>query len=144
MPRELPLVRIGGPATAPHLRLAPRTDLAHAVETRTADAILARALIEDGTLSEAEALAAEATARELDLPLARILLTRGRVDEGSLLGALATVHDAPVLSLSGACPDPRLARVVPRDLALGRRPCLAIPTTALCISRPHGRTCFTP
>jgi hypothetical protein len=68
-PRALPLARAGIPAAAPHLRLAPQLSLPHPVESRTADAILARMLIGDGALSEAEARASEATARELDLPL---------------------------------------------------------------------------
>jgi cellulose synthase/poly-beta-1,6-N-acetylglucosamine synthase-like glycosyltransferase len=131
--QELPLVRVGGPSATPQLRLAPTPTLPHSAETRAADAILARALIEDGTLSETDALATEATARELDLPLARILLTRGRVAETTLLNALAKVHNAPVLTLQDTCPDPRLAHIIPRDLALGAEavPCHAEDGTIL-------------
>jgi len=117
-PLAVPLGRNGGPTRAPRLRLAQHLTLPHSVEARTADAILARILIEAGHLSQADALAAEASARELDLPLARILLARGRVAEDPLLQALSTVHGAPVLSLHDGPPDPRLAHVIPRDLAL--------------------------
>jgi len=117
-PRALPLGRIGGPTRPPRLRLAPHLTLPHPVEARTADAILARMLIDGGHLPEAEMLAADASARELDLPLARILLARGRVTEDQLLQALSTVNGAPVLSLRDNPPDPRLSHVIPQDLAL--------------------------
>jgi cellulose synthase/poly-beta-1,6-N-acetylglucosamine synthase-like glycosyltransferase len=117
-PREVPLVRPGGPSIAPQLHLVHDPSLPHDVERHSADAILAHALIETGAISEAEALATDATARELDLPLGRILLNRGRIDEPTLLNALARVHGAPILTLGDAPPDPRLANAIPRDVAL--------------------------
>ncbi len=114
----VPLARVGRPTHAPHLRLAPHLTHSRETETRVADAILGRTLIEQGVISEAEALAADTTAREMDMPLAQVLLARGRVGEDALLDVLATIHDAPVIALGDAPPDPRLAHVIPRDLAL--------------------------
>jgi hypothetical protein len=116
--RAVPWVRIAGPDGTPHLRLAPAQPLPHSTETRAADSILARMLIDADRISEAEARASEATARELDLPLGHILTARDRIDEEVLLGDLSTVHGAPVVSLRDMLPDPRLAHLIPRDLAL--------------------------
>jgi hypothetical protein len=116
--RAVPWVRIAGPDGTPHLRLAPAQPLPHSTETRAADSILARMLIDANRISEAEARASEATARELDLPLGHILTGRDRIDEEVLLGDLSTVHGAPVVSLRDMLPDPRLAHLIPRDLAL--------------------------
>jgi hypothetical protein len=104
-----------------------RRSLPHTVESRTEDAILARMLIGDGVISEAEALATEATARELDLPLARILLARGRVPEDppccGRWRRSTTRRSADARRI--ACPIRAWPASMPRDdLALaGRRPC---------------------
>lgn len=91
---------------------------------RAADAVLAQDLIEAGLLSDEAAPAAEAAARDLDMPLARVLLLRGIVAEEALLAALGRVYRIGRADLADPPPDPRLARLLPRHLALD---CEAVP-----------------
>lgn len=124
----VPIARVGGPQLAPQVKVLeptihgtiPALNAAPEFvnETQTADDILARHLMEQGHLIEADCTAAQADAVELDLPLARVLLTRGKVDEHTLLDALSTTYKAPVFALGDGPPDPRLAHVIPRSLAL--------------------------
>jgi cellulose synthase/poly-beta-1,6-N-acetylglucosamine synthase-like glycosyltransferase len=91
---------------------------------RAADGVLAQDLIEAGLLHDEDAPAAEAAARDLDLPLARVLLLRQSVEEEALLAALGRVYRVGRADLVGQPPDPTLASLLPRHLALE---CEAVP-----------------
>jgi cellulose synthase/poly-beta-1,6-N-acetylglucosamine synthase-like glycosyltransferase len=84
----------------------------------SSDARLARVLVRRGLVEVAQARAALGTARELDLPLGHVLHARGAIGEEALLSALAEVHHTGCADLASRPPDPALAALLPRDIAL--------------------------
>ncbi len=117
-PDIVPLARPGLPGSGRSLRVVVRRAGADTAQAPGAEARLARLLSDRGLVGATEVKAARTTARDLDLPLGRVLLARGAVGEDELLSALSEVHGTGIADLAAHPPDRRLARLLPRDVAL--------------------------
>jgi glycosyltransferase XagB len=120
-PGVVPLARHRGPAEARALRIIVRHEEPPDAKP---DARLVTLLTGRGLVAPAEARAASAAARNVGLPVGRVLLARGAITEEELLDALCVVHRTGPADLARLPPDPRLASLLPRDVALA---CEAVP-----------------
>lgn len=127
-PGIVPLGRHDGPAGKSALRVRLPPDLRGPTQNTppaaSPDAQLATLLAARGLAQPAEVRSASVAARSFGMPLAQVLLARGVVAERLLLKALSEVHGTGVADLARVPPDPDLADLVPRDLAIA---CEAVP-----------------
>ena len=79
---------------------------------------LAKLLLDQGAITDAQMQAALASQRQRDLPIGEILVTQGAISEDRLLQALADQFGTQVLPADHPPPDPDLATLLPAGLAI--------------------------